>query len=69
MLLCSAAGDYLFTKQPSLPATPVYQSLPPGLEARAGFLQGGLRNAQQLQAGLLEAPLGDGACAIACLRG
>ncbi|KAL6750703.1 nucleotide cyclase [Haematococcus lacustris] len=62
-------GDYVFTKDESLPATPIYQAFGRGLEQRTAFLQGPLRASQQLQAGVLDAPLGDVSIAFANMVG
>ncbi|KAJ9533873.1 hypothetical protein QJQ45_026962 [Haematococcus lacustris] len=62
-------GDYVFTKDESLPATPIYQAFGRGLEHRAAFLQGPLRASEQLQAGVLDAPLGDVSITFANLVG
>lgn len=52
-------GDFLFLKDQDLPATSVYQAFSDDLIARAALSPPLLRGTEQLQAGVLEAPLGD----------
>ena len=50
-----------------LPPTPIYQAVATGMEHRLAFMEPKLRSTNQLQAGVLDAPLGNVAIVFANL--